>query len=59
VTGSTGRAPVNNYCVVASTISYDSRADTPETVAQIEAHNSRWVCLCEQDCPKGVNSGEK
>ena len=57
VTGSTG--PLNSYCVVASTISYDTRADTPETVAQIEAHNSRWVCLCEQDCPKAVNPAGK
>jgi hypothetical protein len=30
---------------------YNSRLDTPATVAQIEAHNSVWVCLCEQDCP--------
>lgn len=57
VTGSTG--PVNSYCAVASAISFDSKADTPETVAQIEAHNSRWVCLCEGDCPKAVNPAGK
>lgn len=51
VTGLTGRVPVNSYCAVAGAIRYDSRGDTPETVAQIEAHNSRWTCLCEGDCP--------
>jgi hypothetical protein len=20
-------------------------------VAEIEAHNSKWVCVCEDDCP--------
>ena len=41
----------NQYCAVAAPIRYDSRLDRPETVAQIEKHNSVWVCLCEQDCP--------
>ena len=21
------------------------------TVAEVEAHNSRFICVCEQDCP--------
>jgi hypothetical protein len=41
----------NQYCSLASPIRYDSRLDRPETVAQIEKHNSVWVCLCEHDCP--------
>ena len=45
-------APINSYCKVARPISYDSVKDTPETVKQIENHNSRWVCICENDCPK-------
>lgn len=47
----TDPAPVNSYCAVARPISYDGIKDTPETVKQIEAHNSRWVCICENDCP--------
>jgi hypothetical protein len=49
---STTPPPVTNqYCSLASPIRYDSRLDRPETVAQIEKHNSVWVCLCEHDCP--------
>jgi hypothetical protein len=51
VTGSTGGVQSNSYCAIAKPISYDGARDTPETVNQIEGHNSRWVCLCEQDCP--------
>jgi hypothetical protein len=51
VTALTGPVPVNSYCAVAAPIGYDSAADTAETVKQIEAHNSKWVCLCESDCP--------
>jgi len=51
VTDSIGRVPVNSYCAVARPISYDGIKDTPETVKLVEAHNSQWVCLCEQDCP--------
>ena len=43
--------PVNSYCAIAKPITYDATQDTPETVAEIEAHNSRFICLCEQDCP--------
>lgn len=42
----------NSYCAIAKPITYDSRVDRPETVAQIETHNSVWACLCEQDCPQ-------
>ena len=51
-TGSTGPVPLNSYCALAQPIGYDSRRDTRETVAAIEKHNSRWVCVCESDCPK-------
>jgi uncharacterized protein YceK len=43
---------VSDYCRIAAPISYDSANDTAETVAEIEAHNSKWVCVCENDCPK-------
>ena len=49
VTDST--VPVNSYCAIAKPITYDATQDTPETVAEVEAHNSRFICLCEQDCP--------
>lgn len=45
---------INSYCAIAKPIGYDSRSDTAETVKEIEAHNSKWVCLCESDCPAGV-----
>lgn len=48
---STDPVPLNNYCLIAKPISYDSVADTPETVQQIERHNSQYVCVCEADCP--------
>jgi len=44
-------APVNSYCAIARPLGYDTARDTAETVAAIEMHNSRWVCLCERDCP--------
>ena len=42
---------VSDYCRIARPIGYDSTADSADTIAEIEAHNSRWVCLCEGDCP--------
>lgn len=42
----------NSFCAIAKPIFYDSRADSANTVAQIEAHNRTVVCLCEDDCPK-------
>jgi len=50
VTGST--ALVGDYCRIAKPIGYDSRTDTAETVKEIEAHNSKWACVCDRDCPK-------
>ena len=49
VTGST--ALVGDYCRIAKPIGYDSKTDSSETVKEIEAHNSKWVCVCESDCP--------
>jgi hypothetical protein len=43
---------VSSYCAIAAPIGYDTTKDTPETVAAIEMHNSKWVCVCESDCPK-------
>lgn len=48
--------PVNSYCAVAQPIGYDTGKDTAETVQAIEAHNSKWTCLCELDCPAGKPS---
>lgn len=47
-TGST--APANttsDYCRIAKPIGYDSTVDSAATVAEIEAHNSAWVRVCE------------
>jgi hypothetical protein len=44
--------PANSYCVIAKPITYDVTKDTSETAREIEAHNSIFVCLCENDCPK-------
>jgi len=49
--GSTPPPVTNSYCAVAKPIFYDSRADSPRTVSQIEVHNSVWACLCDADCP--------
>jgi hypothetical protein len=53
VTDLTAPAPVNSYCAIAKPITYDATQDTPETIAEVELHNSVFVCLCEDDCPKG------
>jgi hypothetical protein len=50
VTGST--ALVGDYCRIAKPISYDSKADSAETVKEIETHNSAWSCVCNADCPR-------
>lgn len=52
VHGSTGAVVVSDYCKIAEPISYDADLDSPETVAEIEKHNSQWVCVCEDDCPQ-------
>ena len=51
LTGAGGVKTVSEYCRIAEPITYDRTADTPETVQQIERHNSKFVCLCEGDCP--------
>lgn len=43
---------INNYCQIAKPIGYDFEKDTADTVKAIEAHNSAWVCVCENDCPQ-------
>jgi hypothetical protein len=50
VTGST--ALVGDYCRIAKPISYDSKADSAETVKAVENHNSKWACVCDWDCPR-------
>lgn len=42
-------SPVSDYCLIAKPI-FDSEQDTPETRAQVLAHNSDYVCRCEDDC---------
>ena len=56
VTGST--ALVGDYCRIAKPIGYDSRTDTAETVKEIEAHNSKWACVCGSppDCPASTSN---
>ena len=49
LTGCATSTPVSDYCLMASPIFY-SMADTPETVAQIERHNSDYECACNEDC---------
>lgn len=51
-TGGNRPIVVSDYCKIAAPISYDTAKDTKETVAAVEKHNSKWVCLCENDCPK-------
>ena len=43
---------VSDYCQIAKPITYDRKADSEATVSQVEAHNSKWVCVCEDDCPQ-------
>jgi hypothetical protein len=50
VTGST--ALVSDYCRIAKPISYNSKADSAETVKAVETHNSQWACVCDNDCPR-------
>ena len=50
--GLTDPVPLNSYCAITKPISYDSTGDTPQTIAQVEEHNSRWACICENDCPQ-------
>ena len=52
-TVSTEAVPLNSYCAIAKPITYDATQDTSETIKEIEAHNSAFICICEVDCPKG------
>lgn len=56
VHGSTAPAVVSDYCRIAKPISYDTERDSAETVAEIEEHNSKWVCVCEDDCPQKTDA---
>jgi hypothetical protein len=47
------RVGVSDYCRIAKPITYNSKLDSMKTVAQVETHNSVWVCVCQGDCPKG------
>ena len=53
MTDLTEAVPINSYCAIVKPITYDATQDTPETVAEVELHNSVFACLCEGDCPKG------
>ena len=44
---------VSDGCRWVEPIPYDSTKDSPGTVALIERLNSRFVCVCEGDCPEG------
>lgn len=46
VTASTAHV-TNSYCRIAEPITYDSKTDSPATVAAVEEHNSQWVAVCE------------
>lgn len=50
--GSTVPTVTSDYCQIAKPLGYDSKLDSAQTVAGVEAHNSAWVCVCEGDCPK-------
>lgn len=47
----TAPGAVSNYCAITQPITYDSTKDSPETVKQVEEHNSRLACVCDDDCP--------
>ena len=54
VAGSTAPIVVSDYCRIAKPIGYDSARYSAATIKDIEEHNSKWVCLCEADCPEGT-----
>lgn len=57
--GSTAPVIVSEYCEIAGPITLDSEVDSPETIAAIEKHNSKWACVCENDCPAEPVAPEK
>lgn len=52
---------VSNFCLITQPITFSGRAanpetvenkyDTDETVVQVKKHNSRFECVCNNDCP--------
>jgi hypothetical protein len=54
VSGSTAPLVVSDYCRIAKPIGYDSTRDSAATIKEVEDHNSKWVCVCDKDCPAGV-----
>lgn len=48
-------APISEFCRVVDPITYDSRVDSADTVAQIEALNAKWLALCDE--PSAVTDG--
>lgn len=47
--GCTSGVTESDFCLIAVPI-HDSPLDTAETRAQVNRHNSDWVCRCEGDC---------
>lgn len=46
-------------CKVFRPITFSAAKDTAATVRQVKAHNSKWVCVCEADCPaRGAATGK-
>lgn len=39
-------AVVDTSCAAFAPITFSARGDTPETIAQIRAHNAAWERLC-------------
>ena len=39
--------PQADFCTLYEPVSYDSELDTPETVAQVEPNNARWLVVCD------------
>ena len=39
-------------CTALGPLTYNTAKDTKATVEGIKKHNSKWVCICEKDCPK-------
>lgn len=47
----TASVPSGDYCLIAHPITgYEGAVTDPAVTAQIEQHNSDWVCACEDDC---------
>lgn len=52
---------VSNYCLLTQPITFsatvlsketeENKYDTEETIGQVKKHNSRFECVCNNDCP--------